>query len=349
MKPIVLLLTVSLGAALGPNAGAADLAIKAPPAPDWSWTGLYAGFHAGYGWAVNSTGTATSAFTSSSISPFETATLPLSSSGAVAGVQLGYNWQFAPRWVVGIEGDISATGLKTTQTASTTSGMATCAVPGTACGSVTMTQDVNWLATARGRLGYVIGPGLAYVTGGAAFANVGDKANATPAFPVASTSYPGAANTTKPGWVLGAGYEFMLGNDWTLRAEYLHYGFDSVSATTGPVLPDPSRSAASPPTMCGARSTSTSCGSDSTTSSEKVGAPAVHADHVRPGKSGHTGDRARAGIDRNGPHRPTFIGDFENCLRCSPAAPDFAISRVTCITVRHASVRLAWRDMASAI
>ena len=58
-------------------------------------------------------------------------------------------------------------------------------------------------------------------------------------FPVASTSYPATANTTKPGWVLGAGYEFMLGNDWTLRAEYLHYGFDSVSATTGAVLPNP--------------------------------------------------------------------------------------------------------------
>jgi outer membrane immunogenic protein len=73
-----------------------------------------------------------------------------------------------------------------------------------------MTQDVNWLATARGRLGYVIGPGLAYVTGGAAFANVGDKANATQVFPVASTFYPAAANTTKPGWVVGAGYESAM-------------------------------------------------------------------------------------------------------------------------------------------
>jgi outer membrane immunogenic protein len=235
----VLLVALTLGLTLVRSALAADLAIKAPPAPDWSWTGLYAGFHAGWGWASDSTGTATSAFTASPISPFEPVTLPLNSSGAMAGVQLGYNWQFAPRWVVGVEGDISATGLKTTQSASTTSGMATCAVPGTACGSVTMTQDVNWLATARSRLGYVIGPGLAYVTGGAAFANVGDSANASQVFPVASTYYPVTANTTKPGWVLGAGYEFALGDDWTLRAEYLHYGFGNVSATTGAVLPSP--------------------------------------------------------------------------------------------------------------
>lgn len=235
----VLLVALTAGLTLARSALAADLAFKAPPAPDGGWTGLYAGFHAGWGWAADATGTASSAFAASAISPFEPVTLPLSSSGAVAGVQLGYNWQFAPRWVVGVEGDISATGLKTTQGASTTSGMATCTVPGAACGSVTMTQDVNWLATARGRLGYVIGPGLAYVTGGAAFANVGDKADATQVFLVTSTYYPATANTTKPGWVLGAGYEFMLGNDWTLRAEYLHYGFDSVRATTGPVLPSP--------------------------------------------------------------------------------------------------------------
>ena len=33
----------------------------------------------------------------------------------------------------------------------------------------------------------------------------------------------------------------------------------------------------------------------------------------------------------------------------SPAAPDFAISRVICITVRNASVGFAWRDIASAM
>ncbi|MBV9969654.1 MAG: outer membrane beta-barrel protein, partial [Xanthobacteraceae bacterium] len=137
------------------------------------------------------------------------------------------------------EADISGTGLKTSQTATTTSAIATCAVPGAACGSVTMTEDVEWLATARGRLGYVIGPGLAYVTGGAAFAKVGDSANASQVFPVASTFYPATANTTKPGWVLGAGYEFLLGPEWTLRAEYLHYGFDGVTTTTGAVLPNP--------------------------------------------------------------------------------------------------------------
>jgi len=33
------------------SASAADIALlKAPPAPVWSWSGLYLGAHAGYGW-----------------------------------------------------------------------------------------------------------------------------------------------------------------------------------------------------------------------------------------------------------------------------------------------------------
>ncbi len=243
MKPIGLLVTVSLGTvllgavSLG-HAHAADLATQPQLLPAQpNWTGFYLGFHAGWGWAADATGSASSAFTASPISPFEPVTIPLSSSGAVAGGQLGYNWQFTPRWVIGIEGDLSGTALKTSATASTTSGMGTCAVPGAACGSVTMTENVNWLASTRGRIGYAVGPGLAYATAGVAFANVDDKANATQVFPVATTSYPVTASTTKAGWVYGAGYEFMLGNDWMLRAEYLHYSFDGASATTAAVLP----------------------------------------------------------------------------------------------------------------
>jgi outer membrane immunogenic protein len=239
MKPIGLLVTVSLGVALG-HAHAADLANTAPPLPSGpNWTGFYLGFHAGWGWAADATGTASSADASSPLFPFDPITIPLNSSGSVAGGQLGYNWQSSPRWVIGAEGDLSGTALKASQSVSTSSALAGCAVPGSACGSVTMTENVNWLASARGRIGYAAGPGLAYATGGAAFANVDDKANATQVFPVATTYYPVTASATKMGWVYGAGYEFMLGNDWMLRAEYLHYSFDGVSGTTAAVLPNP--------------------------------------------------------------------------------------------------------------
>jgi len=241
MKPIAWLVAVSLGVGLGQNAMAADMQLPTPLAPsaEPSWTGLYLGFHAGWGWASDETGTGSSKFTGVPIPPFEPLTLPLNSSGAIAGAQLGYNWQFANRWVLGIEGDASGTGLKASQTASTFSGMAGCGVPGAPCGSATMTENVSWLASARGRLGYTFGPGLAYVTGGAAWANVDYSANASQVFPVASTLYPATFSSTKSGWVYGAGYEAMLGNSWTLRAEYLHYGFDGANTSVAAVLPHP--------------------------------------------------------------------------------------------------------------
>jgi outer membrane immunogenic protein len=212
MRPVPLLVAVSLGVGVGQNASAADIALQAPPAPfvDSNWSGLYLGFHAGWGWASDETGTATSVFAGVPISPFEPLTFPLNASGAIAGAQLGYNWQFAGRWVLGVEGDASGTGLKAAQSASTFSGLAGCGVPGAPCGSVMMTENVNWLASARGRLGLAVGPGLVFVTAGAAWANVGYSAGASEVFPVASTLYPATFSATKLGWVYGAGYEAML-------------------------------------------------------------------------------------------------------------------------------------------
>jgi outer membrane immunogenic protein len=235
------LIAASLGVGLGAHALAADFALPAPFAPpaDAGWSGLYLGFHGGWGWASNQSGTASSMAPGLPISPFEAVTLPLNSSGAIAGAQLGYNWQFANRWILGIEGDASGTGLKASQSAPTFSGLGVCAVPGAPCGAVTMTESVNWLATVRGRLGATFGPGLAYVTGGVAFANVDYSANASQVFPVASTFYPSTFSSTKAGWAFGLGYEAMLGNNWALRAEYLHYGFEGVTSTAPAQLPRP--------------------------------------------------------------------------------------------------------------
>jgi hypothetical protein len=41
-------------------------------------------------------------------------TSDLNDIGAVAGGQIGYNWQFSPAWVLGIEADLSGTSLRGT-------------------------------------------------------------------------------------------------------------------------------------------------------------------------------------------------------------------------------------------
>jgi outer membrane immunogenic protein len=150
--------------------------------------------------------------------------------GSIAGLQLGYNWQFANLWVAGIEGDASGTGLKSSQAAPAGGG----GCPGGAgslCNLVSMSERVDWLATARGRLGYLIGPGLAYVTGGAAFASITDTANTTAQTPVPGTLFSASLSSVRTGWVVGGGYEAMLNSNWSVRGEFLHYFFDGVNTT----------------------------------------------------------------------------------------------------------------------
>src|SRR5438105_8953510 len=81
------------------SASAADLSPRyaAPaytaPQPVYSWTGLYAGFNAGYG--------------ASSDDAFNNlvGTSGGKIKGVIGGVQIGYNYQLSPMFVVGIEND----------------------------------------------------------------------------------------------------------------------------------------------------------------------------------------------------------------------------------------------------
>src|SRR5712675_2579442 len=98
-----LLATVAL-VALGATvpALAADLAArpynKAPAyaAPIYNWTGFYIGGHIG------------GAFSGSS--NFNSLVLSDYSARLMGGVQAGADWQFAPNWLVGVEGQYSFLG-----------------------------------------------------------------------------------------------------------------------------------------------------------------------------------------------------------------------------------------------
>src|SRR5947209_4412343 len=103
----LILSLLALGSAAG-TAVAADLPTrKAPPEPyiapqPMTWTGFYIGVNGGF---------AGDAFRY----PFElgvagpggvTGSAKINSSGFLGGVQAGFNWQFAPTWVAGVEGDL---------------------------------------------------------------------------------------------------------------------------------------------------------------------------------------------------------------------------------------------------
>lgn len=99
----------------------------------------------------------------------------------VGGFHLGYNWQLSSNIVISLEGDVN------------------------------FLDDVEYLSSIRGRLGYSFGPALAYATGGAAFIGFDDEI---------------FGDESETGYVVGGGMEYKVRDNWSVGGEALFYGFD---------------------------------------------------------------------------------------------------------------------------
>ena len=109
-----------------------------------------------------------------------------------------------------------------------------------------MSQGIDWLASVRGRIGYLVTPNaLAYFTAGGALGQVNyaaRAANEPPSTYITLASF----SQTASGYVLGGGLEWKFAGNWLLRGEYLHYRLDSSASllandTTGNFPTFPSR------------------------------------------------------------------------------------------------------------
>jgi outer membrane immunogenic protein len=111
MKKLLISSIATLGL-LGTSASAADMAVKAsPPAPvaaPWSWTGFYVGVNAGGSIGRNTTN---NNFVMGENFP---ESFTVSPAGFAGGGQIGYNWQFSPSWLFGVEGDVQGLDQKET-------------------------------------------------------------------------------------------------------------------------------------------------------------------------------------------------------------------------------------------
>jgi outer membrane immunogenic protein len=238
--------------ALTQNASAADLprtapAYSPPLPPVIGWTGFYAGLNAGYHWSSNTVDTVgtpgpsdtTFDFTSESNLAAQLATTSLKpkQNGFIGGGQYGYNWQFDPYWVAGLEADIQGIADHN-GTASISSGpVVNPAFPNETFTSTTLvSKQLNWLGTLRGRLGALATSSLlVYGTGGLAYGEAkatttisqtgcgifGDCKGGTGDNVTYSTT--GSFSQTRTGWTLGGGLEWMFAPNWTLKGEYLYY------------------------------------------------------------------------------------------------------------------------------
>lgn len=177
MKRLGFLAATLFALSLPLSANAADLPVRGPvykaapaPAPVFNWTGFYIGGHIGYGFGD---------FLANDIDGF------------VGGLQVGYNWHFAPNVVFGIEGDFTASDVN-----------------GIAFG---FPYHIDYLATIRGRVGYTWDRTMLYGTGGVAF----------------TRASLGGIHGTDTGYALGAGIEWAFAPGWSAKVEYLYYGFEN--------------------------------------------------------------------------------------------------------------------------
>lgn len=237
-------LTMSVG-----FAQAADMPVKAPvyKAPDTvpydPWTGFYVGGNVGYSWGKADTTAGVAPFTQGTPIFFEVpggaSSISTKPVGVIGGGQVGYNWQFSPGWLAGLEADLQGSGEKASGSgvfSGSTMDGPDCSDPiCTYTNTTDITAKLNWFGTARGRVGALWNNMLFYGTGGLAFGEV--SVSGTNTFSITNNgttvnySTPFSYSKTKTGWTAGAGIEGLLGvRNWTWRVEYLHIDLGSIGA-----------------------------------------------------------------------------------------------------------------------
>jgi outer membrane immunogenic protein len=244
MNRFFLLGVAGLASAVGAAAFAADLPVKSVPfASRFSWTGCYAGAHAGGAWATNDV-TDPVLLVQDNIAPGApgfTAVSPITNgvnqSGAVVGGQIGCDYQSASNLVIGIEGAASGSTLKGSRLIGLRDSL-----PDTEL----VTVKTDFIPAVTGRFGYAFDRLLFYGKGGVAWAS--NKYSVTGSFTGAGAQVPGTAFdfeglALRTGFTVGAGVEWAFTDDWSARVEYDYYGFgtqtstlnDAVNQVSGPL------------------------------------------------------------------------------------------------------------------
>jgi outer membrane immunogenic protein len=214
---------------------------KAPPvvAPVNNWTGCHVGVNAGGGWSNESFATstpptgATGAPNTLATGPFDgsqnngwgTSARTSNNGGFAGGGQVGCDYQTGI-FVFGGEADIQGFTAK----ANSTTSFATLGAP-TIAVSNAFSSQTPWFGTVRGRIGTTaFNPAvLVYATGGFAYGgeNITDNMRVTNAAGTVVEQFPFSTSSTKTGWTVGGGLEWMFAHSWSIRAEYLYVQLDA--------------------------------------------------------------------------------------------------------------------------
>jgi outer membrane immunogenic protein len=235
---------------------AADMPV--PAAPIVTWTGFYVGANAGYALSTNSSvnsvglpnpctatgnvGCAGSVFNPANVfglTSAQAATFSTPSGrngGFIGGGQFGYNYQFGSNTVVGLEADLQAmTGSGhsfTSVSATPVTGFLGSPVNQTA----TVSTKLDFIGTVRARAGYLWTPNfLVYLTAGLAYGEAEINSSITQNV-VGAGLTPYSATVTDSnlrfGGAIGAGLEWMIAQNWSVRGEYLYVGLGTATVNS---------------------------------------------------------------------------------------------------------------------
>lgn len=155
------------------------------------WTGGYVGLQFGGGWSK-----VDQPYGYFRSDPAAFSQDNANGSGVLGGVHAGYNWQ-SGSFVFGGEADVDATSIDGDDGKS---------------GGETNGFKAQWMASVRARAGYAFDRWLIYGTGGYAYLH--GKADVRD--PARQQSHSASFN----GWTIGAGAEYALTNNITVRGEY---------------------------------------------------------------------------------------------------------------------------------
>lgn len=164
-------------------------------AEEMNWTGFYVGINSGYSFGHSDANYDPS---------FSVSSIDSDPDGWSIGGQVGANYQLTreslKHVVLGLE--VEASYLDVSDTIHDSVGG----------GNNTIKTSSDCAGTIRGRIGYAVGQFLPYFTAGVAGANA----------KVSATDGLLSESDFLVGWTIGAGLEYALTKNWSVRAEYLH-------------------------------------------------------------------------------------------------------------------------------
>ena len=148
--------------------------------------------------------------------------------GFIGGTQIGFNWEFCPAWVAGIETDFDWLANSDAISVFPYAGSATFPALNT-----TFVRGLDTLGTVRARFGWHLAP----------LSRLRDRRlrlwrNQTgTTFFCPTCAPPAAVSTTSSGiatgWTVGAGLEWQFAPGWSVKGEYLWVDLGSRSETIG--------------------------------------------------------------------------------------------------------------------